>query len=163
MNRCLAHLFVLSVAAAPALGACANDDATASNDEELNTRGTLLFACKTDRPMDGSLREIAFSVKSMGSRSMEINAPDGSQVDYDPIKVTPGNSRITSLNENLDFGAGTRHLRINGDSDGFYLSELVLYKNSGWTKGFVRIYASDPDESGPNEYSKLSCTVTPKR
>jgi hypothetical protein len=54
-------------------------------------------------------------------------------------------------------------LGIGGDADGFFAVELVLYRNSNYTKGYLTVAGPDLDEAGPNAYAKVSCTVTQRR
>ena len=90
-----------------------------------------------------------------GSGALENRNPADPD-DYEPVKVTPKERHVASLNENMTYSSNAERLRISGDSDGFYASELVLYKDSDYKKGFVRISGEPGDEA----YAKVSCTVT---
>lgn len=118
-----------------------------------------VFDCKTDTKVDDKVQRIQFSVRNLSdSKKIEILTPDGKEdPDYSPIKVTPTEGRVSALNENLSAATGKSMLRISGDSDGFYLIELALYKNSNYEHGFLRIYGSEDD--GPHQYSKVTCSV----
>jgi hypothetical protein len=142
--------------------ACNGDDASApatDDTNEVNASHLQIFDCKTEREIDGALQHMTFSIKNItNNRAIEIFDKNGQDpADYNPVGVEP-EGRVSSLNENLSVSTGTRQLRISGDSDGFYLLDLVLYKNSGYTKGYLRISGSDGD--GGNAYSKVGCTVT---
>lgn len=148
--------------------ACGNggdesSSAPATDDtNELNKKKLQVFDCKTDKEVDGKIQKITFSIKNIAdNHKVEVLTKDGTvDEDYSPIKVTPAEGRVSALNENLGVSSGTRMLRIEGDSDGFFLITMALYKDSGFTKGYLRIYGSEDD--GPHQYSKVSCTVTQK-
>ena len=159
--------FVLATLLASSLVACsgASDDAAApaatDDTNELNKAKLQVFDCKTDRNVDDAIQTMRFSVKNIAdNKKVEVLDKDGRVADDDmPIHVLP-EGRVTALNENIGVSSGTRTLRISGDSDGFFLLTLVLFKDSGYTKGYIRIYGSEDD--GPHQYSKVSCTVTQK-
>jgi hypothetical protein len=117
------------------------------------------FDCKTERQVDGKDHRIKFAIKNISSaRKIEVLTPEGREdPDYMPIKVTPNEGRVPALNENLSAATGSRLMRISGDSDGFFLIDLVLYKNSDYTKGYLKIHGSEDD--GPHQYSKVTCEV----
>jgi hypothetical protein len=147
------------------LFACGEDDKSSSsptaNDDtnELNARKLQVFDCKTETQIDGAIQNMQFSIKNItNNRAIEIFDKNGQEPeDYNPVSVQP-EGRIGSLNENLSVSTGTRQLRISGDSDGFYLLDLVLYKNSEYKKGYLRISHDMGD--GGNAYAKVNCTVT---
>jgi hypothetical protein len=155
----------VALALVGALAACSNsseEDTPEATDDanELNARKLQVFECKTDKAIDNRITEMSFSIRYINdNKKIQIYDKNGKDPeDYSPVKVSP-EGRLSSLNENLSVATGTRSLRISGDADGFYLLNLVLYKNSGYTAGYVRISGADPD---PNAYSKVSCTVTQK-
>lgn len=76
--------------------------------------------------------------------------------EYEPVLVTPKDSPVQQLNENLSFRDVKDTLQIDGDSDGFYSVKLVLYRDRGFTSGFVRAQGDE------EFYSKVKCTVTKK-
>lgn len=144
-----------------ACGGTSTEDPAPSSEAELNAKKLTVFDCKSETKVDDKLQRIQFSVRNIADRkTLEILTPAGKEDEEGsgPIKTTDG--RVAALNENLGASTGTRLLRISGDSDGFFLIELGLYKNSGYKNGYVRIYGSEDD--GPHQYSKVSCTVTQK-
>jgi hypothetical protein len=162
MNRAL--LVVL-----PLLGlACSSGESSApatDDSNEINKSAIQLFACKTDKPVDGKLTEIKFAIGNIADKKkVEVLDKAGNASEDDmPIETTPKDHRLAELNDNLGVATGTRLLRISGDSDGFYLLDLTLYKDKGYTKGYVHINGLDPEEAGPSAYSTVTCTVTPKK
>jgi hypothetical protein len=152
-----------------ALAACGGVDSVDSapegvTNDELNTRSQKLtvFDCKSDTKVDDEIQRIQFSVKNItNNHTIEIRDPKGHEdPDYNPIHVTPKEGRVSELNDNLSAATGSRMLRISGDSDGFYLLELALYKDSGYEHGYLRIYG--PEDDGPHQYAKVTCDVTEK-
>ncbi len=132
----------------------------ATNDtNELNARRLQIFDCSTEREIDGAIQHMTFSIKNIANnRTVEVRDKNGQNPEEsNPVGVTP-EGRVSSLNENISVASGSRLLRISGDSDGFFLLDLVLYKNSGYTKGYLSIHHADED--GGNAYSKVSCAVT---
>lgn len=118
-----------------------------------------VFDCKTDQKVDDKEQRIRFSIRNIADKKkVEILTPEGKDdPDGSPIKVTPAEGRVSELNDNLSVATGSRMLRISGDSDGFYLLELALYKNTDYQHGYLRIYGSEDD--GPHQYSKVTCTI----
>jgi hypothetical protein len=158
--------FALAALLAASLVACggAGDDAAApatDDTNEINKAKLQVFECKTDSKVDDAIQTMTFSVKNItDNKKVEVLDKNGRAADDDmPIHVLP-EGRVSALNENIGVSSGTRTLRISGDSDGFFLLTLVLFKDSGYTKGYIRIYGSEDD--GPHQYSKVSCTVAQK-
>jgi hypothetical protein len=118
------------------------------------------FDCTTETKIDGEIQHMTFSVQDIGKKSkMNVLDPNGQENgDYMPIKVVPEEGRVSSLNENLEWYIADDRVTIHGDSDGFYLLDLVLFKDSGYQKGYLRI--SHAEESD-NAYSLVTCKVTP--
>jgi hypothetical protein len=144
--------------------ACNDGEAetTTTNDvNELNGSKLQVFECTTATPVDNAIATMAFSLRHLDEPTkLEIFGKTGKDPpDYAPIEVTPPDHRLASLNENWEVTSGKRTLRVSGDSDGVFLLDLVLYKNSGYTKGYVSINHAD---GGDNAYAKVSCTVTEK-
>jgi hypothetical protein len=90
---------------------------------------------------------------------MDILDPNGKpdEESYSPIKVQPEEGRVPSLNENLAWDTANDRLTLHGDSDGFYLVDLVLFADSGYQKGYLRISHSEDGDA----YSLVSCKVKP--
>ena len=79
--------------------------------------------------------------------------------DAGPVAVSPENSPLQYLNENYAVSIeGGKQLRMWGDGDGFETGEVILYKDSGFKAGYVKVH--DGGEGNGDGYSKLSCTVT---
>jgi hypothetical protein len=117
------------------------------------------FDCTTDAKVDGDIQHLQFSVKDMDKKGMDILDPNGKpdEESYSPIKVQPEEGRVPSLNENLAWDTANDRLTLHGDSDGFYLVDLVLFKDSGYQKGYLRISHSEDGDA----YSLVSCKVKP--
>jgi hypothetical protein len=95
---------------------------------------THKFTCHTD--VEDKKVTIKFSVEDLfGKKPQLLENQDNPD---ETIQVTPKKSSLTELNDNLSFGVGEKELNIKGDADGIYQVGLALYRNSGFTLGFVR-------------------------
>jgi hypothetical protein len=135
--------------------------------DSFNPSKLQVFDCKTLVKVDGKIQRMQFAVKNITKRStVTVLTPEGNTPNEEatengieePIKVTPVGERVMALNENIGVSTGTRMLKISGDSDGFFLIELALFKNTNYKHGFLRIFGGEDD--GPNQFSKVSCKVT---
>lgn len=107
------------------------------------------FDCKaTEKNKTVSIK---FLVKNLYSKATLETYPG--EDDYEPVKVRPKSSLLNDINENGGFSVNKDRLLLHGDADGFYMLEIVLYRNSGFTKGYARVKGDE------NLYSKVSCTV----
>jgi hypothetical protein len=159
-------LFLLGALSLTGVVACDGDqkaDARSEDDVTATKSKLKVFDCKTERKVDDKDHRIQFSVRHIDdNKKMEILTPEGKEdeEEFSPIKTTPAVGRVAALNENLGATSGSRSLRISGDSDGFFLIELVLFKNTDYQHGFLRIFGSEDD--GPHQFSKVHCAVTEK-
>jgi hypothetical protein len=160
------RFLLMSIALTAGLVACDADQAAdpKTEDDVTSTKSRLkVFDCKTERKVDDKDQRIQFSVRHIDdNKKVEILTPEGKddEEEFSPIKTTPDVGRVAALNENLGVSTGSRSLRISGDSDGFFLIELVLFKNTNYENGFLRIFGSEDD--GPHQFSKVHCAVTEK-
>jgi hypothetical protein len=160
------RVLLVSLTLAAGLVACDSEQRpdARSEDDVTSTKSPLkVFDCKTERKVDDKDQRIQFSVRHIDdNKKLEILTPAGKEdeEEFAPIKVTPEVGRVAALNENLGATSGSRTLRISGDSDGFFLIELVLFKNTDYQHGFLRIFGSEDD--GPHQFSKVHCAVTAK-
>lgn len=72
-----------------------------------------------------------------------------------PIVTTPEFSSLASLNENSSVTFEKDNLRLWGDSDGLESVTVILYRNSNFRAGWVRV-----EGEGGDAYSKVSCKLT---
>jgi hypothetical protein len=147
-----------------ALAGCGGSD---SGSEEGNLTaqiplGNVEFTCKTTGKFEGAkTHTVKFTIddarKSLSKKSGEIFSKfEQDEDDYSIVDVTPESSKLEALNENSGAQLKKDRLVIDGDSDGFYLVELVLYRNSGFKNGYVKLV--DSGEGIGDQYSKISCT-----
>jgi hypothetical protein len=122
------------------------------------------FTCQTARPFyDGKVHTLRFSVEHLADpEQTDLVWPD--ELDALAIEVDPEDSFLVGLNENNTITLEDGKLFISGDSDGFYWSHLVLFENSGLTKGYVRLednVGEDGDGGfiGGGKYSEVWCTL----
>ena len=150
--------FALFAVACAATSESAPSGEAASADSEVVASSILGFDCTTTEKVDGDIQHLQFSVKDMDQKGMDILDPKGKEdEDYSPIKVQPEEGRVPSLNENLGWDTANERLTLHGDSDGFYLVDLVLFKDSGYQKGYLRISHSEDGDA----YSLVTCKVSP--
>lgn len=107
------------------------------------------FNCKTKA--EGKNVTIKFIMTDLYGKAVLEDYP-GEEND-NQVKVTPISSAIYDLNQNLSYGVGKEKLAISGDSDGVFYVDLVLYRNSGFTKGYVAA------KGEVKFYSPVNCTV----
>lgn len=111
---------------------------------------TYLFRCKANA--EGKNVTVKFQVSDLLGSSPSLETYPGRPED-EPIVVTPKTSALTELNDNLDFSVGEKELDIAGDSDGVYQVGLALYRDSGFTRGFVRA------RGDVEFYAKATCKI----
>lgn len=120
------------------------------------------FKCKTTKTfkIDQKIQKVEFTLLVDNTENpSKAEIPD----DFDKFitSVSPKKaSYFRGLGENggaeiKKIGKANKDaLVITGDSDGFYQILLVLYKDSGFKRGYVSI---TKNQSGPDEYSTLTC------
>lgn len=105
--------------------------------------------------------KVEFLVSNLGSSKAQLQQHPKAQDDLGAILVTPemiGDhySDLTHLNgQGGDLRVSADKIRLFGDGDGYTFVDLVLYKNTDYQKGYVRVYGS-----GNQWYQKISCTVS---
>ncbi|MBW2528919.1 MAG: hypothetical protein JRI23_32385 [Deltaproteobacteria bacterium] len=104
-----------------------------------------LFQCETQEPLaDGVKHTISFSVVGLDQQGFDEDflwpEEDGEgDCPECPVQVSPADSPLWALNENGVVIREDGKLIVEGDADGFYWVYLVMYENSGYTRGYVRI------------------------
>ena len=105
---------------------------------------------------DGEPHELRFVAK-------HLDDADQTMLE-DEVAPVPEDSFLAALKENPGLRTSMRdRVLLTGDADGFYWVELVLYRNSGLTRGYV-VADGDPEESPvPSEgiFSKVTCALMP--
>jgi hypothetical protein len=83
----------------------------------------------------------------------------GAGYTYDaPVKVSPSNSYLETLNENIIVGGDEKgNLVISGDADGFYLVSLTLSGRDGFRKGMFKL--KDSGEGCGNMRGAVTCEI----
>lgn len=120
------------------------------------------ITCKVNEVINDEKTEIKveFLVKNLGSNKAELIQHPKAQEDMGAILVTPEEikgqyANMTHLNgQGGDLRVNKDSIRLFGDGAGYTFVDLVLYKDSGYKKGFVRVSGS-----GDQFYQKLNCTV----
>jgi hypothetical protein len=155
-------ILTASVAGALLIAGCSEPDAqqASANDTELSVHQ---FECVTAQPMtDGVRHTMRFSVVGLDQPGYDEDfvwpEEDDSECSGCPVTVTPSDSPFVALNENGVVRRDDGKLIVEGDSDGFYWAYLVMYQNSGYTSGYVRL--EDGGGYVDEFYSVASCTVT---
>lgn len=138
----------------------ADDEASAGQGGELNTITSASFDCKTTGDFYGK-KPHTFQFSASG---LNTDAPDwagdsaANAEDEGPVTFSPENSPLVYLNENWSISMQNGAVRLWGDGDGFETVEVMIYRNSGFKAGYVKVH--DGGEGNGDGYSKLSCTVT---
>lgn len=108
--------------------------------------------------------KVEFLVQDLGTKNAELlKHPSLTEDDYGAILITPNeiNDRMNSMDplneQGGDLRVGKDRIRLFGDSAGYTFVDLVLFKDSGYEKGYVRVYGY-ADQS----YQKISCSVKTK-
>ena len=104
--------------------------------------------------------KVEFLVQDLGSSKAELLVHPKADEDMGAILVTPDevNGRYVNMGNLNGQGGDLRvsedRIRLFGDGDGYTFVDLVLFKNSGYKKGYVRVYGS-----GDQMYQNLNCSV----
>lgn len=120
------------------------------------------ITCKVNEVIDNKKVEVKveFLVKDLGSKKAQLLEHPKAQDDMGAILVSPQEIHgqyvnMTHLNgQGGDLRVSEDKIRLFGDGAGYTFVDLVLFKDSGFTKGFVRVSGS-----GDQMYQKLSCKV----
>lgn len=104
---------------------------------------------------------VEFLIKDLGTKKAElIKHPKLTEDDYGAILVHPQMIKdhfalMNTLNDQGgDLRVGPDRIRLFGDGDGYTFVDLVLFKESGYTKGYVRVSGS-----GEQLYQKITCQL----
>lgn len=115
------------------------------------------FDCATTKKIEGqSPSRFSFSVLNLEKGPVDYQIE--SEAEDAPVKMTPEDS-ILDLNENFTIGSGSRGLRLTSDGDGCQFTEVLLYKNSDYKSGYVKIEDGGCGAEGVPAYSTVSCKV----
>ena len=120
------------------------------------------ISCPMTEEFEGKTATITveFLVQNLGSSKAELIHHPLANPDMGAILVTPDEvdghySNMSHLNgQGGDLRVSADRIRLFGDGDGYTLVDLVLYKNTDYKKGYVRVYGS-----GDQTYQKISCSV----
>lgn len=124
-------------------------------DRDLSKATQSKFVCKTQKPFGEQVEELSFTTAFLDRTDVAIALDEESGI-YVDAKPNAGHL-LGSLNENIELDANDKQLRISGDADGFFLIELALYRDSGFTKGYVKL--EDLSEGTGDLYSEVDCTI----
>lgn len=108
--------------------------------------------------VNGSLNTMAFGVRGLGTTGAGL-LPLNSDPQKGPIEQGEANREIYALNDQGgDLRVADDRLVLVGDSDGFSYVKIVLFRDSGYTRG----WASESGSEAPNWYTRdVFCAVRP--
>jgi len=155
---------VFAACALAACGGSSTDSQEGNATAKKLPAGDVRFECKTSGKFYGAkTHTVSFTVlnaqKALSKSKGDVySAFVQDEDDYSVVSVSPSNSKLAALDENGGARISNGKLIMEGDSDGFFLVELVLYRNSGFSKGYVSL--TDTGEGIGDQYSKISCTHT---
>jgi hypothetical protein len=116
------------------------------------------FTCKVKE--SGQTVTVKFAVNNLSKPSKATLVNLSKDDEWAPILVSPQRlkngyfAEMCTLNDQGgDLRVDSEKLKLFGDGDGYTLVDLVLYKNSGFTRGYVRVYGSVTPW-----YQKIACT-----
>ena len=112
------------------------------------------FKCRSTEKVEDVHVSIQFQMRITPSGQFRYVDPDQEAL----FKVTPKDSVMSELNENGAIHSHKDGIEFFGDGDGFVFVYLVLYKDSGYTAGYLRI--QDGGGGTGNFYSPVTCQVT---
>lgn len=156
-------ILTASVTTALCIVGCSAQQAEQGSADQTET-SVHLFQCETQEPMaDGVKHTMTFSVVGLNQPGFDEDFvwpedEDDENCPGCPVTVTPEDSDFIALNENGGVRREDGKLIVDGDADGFYWAYLVMYEDSGYTRGYVRI--EDGGGFVDEAYGKASCTVT---
>ncbi len=146
-------------------GGCSTQQELEQGSANQTEMSTHLFSCETNKPMaDGVRHTMNFAVVGLDQPGFDEDFlwPEDEEGAGDcpecPITVDPADSPFMALNENAVVMRDNGKLIVEGDADGFYWVTLVMYENSGYTKGYVRV--EDGGGYVDEFYSTARCTVS---
>ncbi len=120
------------------------------------------ITCLVKEDFEGKIKDIKveFLVSNLGSKKATLENHPKADLDMGAIYVFPEMvgkhySNMTHLNgQGGDLRVSEDSIRLFGDGDGYTFVDLVLYKNSDYKDGFVRVSGS-----GDKFYQTLHCSV----
>lgn len=158
----IAALVMTSALVMASLGCSADADPeeAAAGAGELSQVKSASFDCKTTGDFYGKkAHTFQFSAAGLNTNSPGWTGVSGEHAEDDgPVTFSPKNSPLMYLNENWVIEMQNGALRLWGDGDGFETVEVMIYKDSGFRAGYVKVH--DGGEGNGDGYSKLSCTVS---
>lgn len=120
---------------------------------------TTTIHCKTLRAIErrpGVKTELIFQIANLNSNRFELLNLDKEET----VKTKPKVS-VLGINDNIQLYGNKGDIHIHADGDGCQWTDLVLYKNAGYQRGYVRLKGS-PSCGAGSAYSELSCQLTQK-
>lgn len=104
--------------------------------------------------------KVEFLIANLGSLKAKLVQHPKAEEEMGAILVTP--REINGIYPNMlnlngqggDLRVSRDKIMLFGDGDGYTFVDLVLFKDSGFQKGYVRVYGS-----GDQMYQTLNCTV----
>ncbi|MCA9601636.1 MAG: hypothetical protein KC417_06420 [Myxococcales bacterium] len=98
------------------------------------------FACETDRQIDSErpTTKFTFVLSGVGSDDIRPVFPSDDEVQTGVV-TDPEDSMLRFIFENWSIPTYEDRFEIYGDGDGITLTTIVLYKDSDYTRGWVRI------------------------
>lgn len=118
-----------------------------------------LFQCATTNVVEGQHpTQFFFYVKNLNvGKRLEYYFPDENDMEY-PVKMVPENS-VLMLNENHSLSLIEKGLLLESDGDGCQLTDVLLYKNTNYTRGYASVKPIGGCGAEP-VYSTVACKVT---
>jgi len=116
----------------------------------------ISFDCQTQDSIanDGKVR-IQFELNQTQNGKLTYVDPEVEEI----FRVTPNDSYAVALNENEIIRQNDKTVTFIGDSDGFFMVYLTLYRNSGFKSGYLKFKDKGEGMSG-RLYSKVNCQVS---
>jgi hypothetical protein len=127
------------------------------------------FTCATDKPIEYKDPKKPHQVIKPTEFSFVLENLESKKPSYwtekeedEPIVMNPADS-VLDLNENWQLISGPKGLELNSDGDGCQYTTVILYKDKGYKKGYVRVDASKTGCGGDDVYSTVTCKVELKK
>lgn len=105
--------------------------------------------------------KVEFLVANLGSNNAELVQHPQAEDEMDAVLVSPRTTgeqwtSMTNLNaQGGDLRVSDDKIVLYGDGAGYTFVDFVLFKNTNYKKGYVRVYGS-----GVQLYQKVNCSVT---
>lgn len=115
------------------------------------------LSCSTTKKLyDGKVHSLKFQLENLEEGKISLVDDEDSETGLS-FSTTPKSSKLSGLTENWGITRRGGNVRWTGDSDGFFDVELVLYADSAYRAGYVKI--NDGGEGIGDSYSPLRCRV----